>query len=152
MKQLIIIRGVPGSGKSTLADFFIQGCYCSFFGYSSYAAGKYPIVCEADQFFTNPVTHEYKYERSKLQEAHDWCQRKVKGAMNDEVPVVIVSNCFIRQWEMEPYLSMAVECGYTVQEIICKGEFESVHGVPKEKIEKMKESFEYVPSARNFGI
>ncbi len=146
MKQLIIIRGVPGSGKSTLAKLLREAWLIAW---------DYIPNFEADQFFTNPRTHEYKYERSKLQEAHDWCQRKTKEAMNDEVPVVIVSNCFIRQWEMEPYHIMAAECGYTVQEIICKGEFESIHGVPKEKIERMRETFEYVPlyaSTRNFGI
>jgi predicted kinase len=57
MKELFLLRGLPGSGKSTLAK----------------SLGGMQI--EADKYFMDG--DEYKFDPSKLKEAHAWCQNAV---------------------------------------------------------------------------
>ena len=53
-----------------------------------------------------------------------------------------VSNTFVRKWEMQHYVDCAKHYGYTVVEIICIGNFNNVHGVPAEIIDRMRNNFE----------
>ena len=64
--------------------------------------------------------------------------------MRDGKPLVIVSNTFTRKWEMEHYKALAETYGYTLQEIICNGNFQNVHDCPPYVIQKQRERFEYV--------
>jgi hypothetical protein len=43
---------------------------------------------------------------------------------------------------MEPYVEFAEHHGYQIQEIIVKGNFGSVHNVPKETVDRMLKNFE----------
>jgi len=138
-KVLIIIRGVQGSGKSTLARMIRnaitpldeQGTTQPFPHY------------EADMFFIDPETGVYSWDSSKIGQAHRWCQWKVNGAMEAGEPTIIVSNTFVKKEEMQPYVEMAEQHGYVVQEIICKGRFKNVHSVSEEKVEAKRKAFEY---------
>ena len=128
MKQhILIIRGLPGSGKSTLAK--------------AMCANKTYAHIEADHFFCNPETGEYKFDPSKLQKAHEWCQKKCLTmlAMGKNV---VVSNTFTCIWEMHPYIDM----GFPYNILECKGNFKNVHNVPNCTIKKMRERWEpYIP-------
>lgn len=129
MKTLYIVRGVPGSGKSTFAKS-LGGTHF-----------------ETDSYFM--VGGEYKFDFTKLKEAHKWCQDSVNTAMisnhttglND---VIVVSNTFTQEWEMQPYFEMAKSWGYRVFSIIVENRHGGVneHGVPEDKIEVMKNRFE----------
>ena len=119
--KLVIIRGLPGSGKSTLARELFP----------------FHVLCEADQYFTDEETGEYRFDPSKLKEAHEFCKRKVKENL-EQGESVVVANTFTRRWEYEPYLKMAEN----PLVLIANGNFESVHNVPKEAIERMKKRFE----------
>jgi hypothetical protein len=55
---------------------------------------------------------------------------------------VIVHNTFTQLREMKPYMDLADEFGYSVSEIVCRGNFGSVHGVPEEAIERMRNRWE----------
>lgn len=127
-KILYLIRGLPGSGKSTLAKQITEN------------------VCEADDYFYLQYG-TYHFDPSKLQEAHDFCYNKCKSMMTEHVeighPVIAVANTFTRKWEMKRYLDLAKEHEYAVIEIICRGQFKNVHGVPYEKVEHMRKRFEY---------
>ena len=128
-KMLYIVRGIPGSGKSTFAKS-LGGTHF-----------------ESDMFFM--VDGEYKFDFTKLKEAHKWCQDRVGNAMilnitanlND---VIVVSNTFTQEWEMEHYFKLAKTYGYKVFSIIVENRHEgtNVHGVPEEKVEQMKNRFE----------
>lgn len=129
MKVLYIIRGVSGSGKSTLAfkiandNLLLSKCF------------------EADQFFRKDG--EYVFDASKLKEAHEWCRGNTEAAMKLGIPNVIVSNTFTQKWEYAPYLKLAEEYGYEVQEIIVRSNFKNVHNVPDEIVKKQRARFEY---------
>jgi predicted kinase len=128
-KKLYIVRGLPGSGKTTFAESL---------GGSHF---------EADQYFM--VNGEYQFDFAKIKDAHNWCQNQVSNAMllNYTANInktIVVSNTFTQEWEMQPYIDMAKEWGYTVFTIIVENRHggKNVHGVPDDKLEIMKNRFE----------
>jgi hypothetical protein len=153
---LYIIRGLPGSGKSTLAHQLV--------GYGNYF--------EADMYFTDPKTGEYKFDQTKLRDAHAWCLEGVKKAMRsryeiftDNVPwdpngepvstrgigyptPVAVSNTFTQLWEMQMYIDLAKSEEFSADWEVCIVEmhnnFGNVHGVPTEAIERMRSRWEKI--------
>jgi predicted kinase len=129
MKELFLLRGLPGSGKSTLAKS-LDG-----------------IHVEADQFFV--VDGEYRFDASKLKEAHNNCLTRVKSYMyifssNENSERIIVSNTFTQEWEMKPYFDLAEKHGYRVYSLIVENRHGGVneHGVPEDKLKLMKKRFE----------
>jgi len=126
MKKLLIIRGCAGSGKSTFAKTL--GC----------------PVFEADQYFIDSETGEYKFDASKIKLAHNWCKLRVEHSMEDGVDKIAVSNTFTQEWEMKPYFELAQEHGYMVFSIIVENRHggTNIHGCPEEKVEQMRNRFE----------
>lgn len=103
-RYLFIIRGLPGSGKSTLGEKIAQ---------------SFRTICvAADDYFTDNAGG-YQFEPSKIARAHQWCRDTVREAMLHEAEfpgewdAVAVANTFTRHWEMEPYLDLAEEFGWT---------------------------------------
>ncbi len=123
-KELFLLRGLPGAGKSTLAK--------SLGG----------IHFEADMYFVRDG--EYKFDVTKLKEAHEWCRSSVGGLMINEEPRLVVSNTFSQEWEMEAYYKLAETHGYRVYSLIVENRHGGIneHGVPNDKVEIMKERFE----------
>lgn len=124
MKNLILLRGLPGSGKSTLAKS-IGGSHI-----------------EADMFFM--IDGEYKFDPSKLKDAHNWCKKTAETAMKRGADKVIVSNTFTQEWEMAAYYDLAKTYGFTVFSLIVENRHNGIntHGVPDDKLEIMKNRFE----------
>ena len=127
-KNLILLRGLPGSGKSTLAKLLADKDYCHK---------------EADMFFVDRDGN-YKFEPSKIKDAHSWCQDEVAFLMKYEHSPIVVSNTFTQEWEMDAYYKMAEEFGYRVTSIITENRHggKNEHGVPDDKLETMKNRFE----------
>lgn len=126
MKKLIILRGPSGTGKSTI---------------SSAIASMTTPVFETDRFFT--YNHVYKFDISKLKNAHQWNQLEVERQMFHDVSLVIVANTFIAHWEMERYLELAEEYEYEVEIIKTPGPWDAnvlfernKHSVPLDVIER----------------
>lgn len=124
-QSLVLIRGLPGSGKSTLARIYSTNGF---------------IWYETDMWFETP--YGYDFQSALLTHNHQACKDAVAASLAAGHSVV-VSNTFTRKWEMQPYIEMAKMIGATVQILICQGEFENIHNVPKEVINRMKERFEY---------
>jgi predicted kinase len=128
-QTLIVIRGVPGSGKTTKAKQIIAEL-------SDHQVSHY----EADHYFTND-RDGYVFDATKLRQAHDWCRRQTRVALDDG-DIVIVSNTFTQNWELQEYIDMALAKSIPVQIIECDGDWQNVHGVPDSKVQAMRDRFE----------
>lgn len=122
-KILYLLRGLPGAGKTSLAEKLADFSFA------------------ADDFFYK--NGEYRFDASKLKEAHEWCKKCCVVSMELNVNSIAIHNTFTCKWEMQDYYDFAKEYGYEVVEIIIKSNFKNVHGVPEEKIKEMRERFEY---------
>lgn len=120
--KLTLIRGLPGSGKSTLAQ--------------KLARKHQAIHIETDMFFVD-ANGEYHFDPQRLSEAHQWCLARTIELLQAQQHV-IVSNTFVRHWELAPYRRYAKENHIPLEVLVCKGEFASVHQVPVQTIEKMR--------------
>ena len=125
MSKLTLIRGLPGSGKSTMAR--------------KIAAETGAMHVEADMW----VDYSQHGNADKVKMAHAICQSRARNALAYGGSVV-VSNTFTRQWEMQPYLDMARKHGVQVEIITAMGDYGSVHNVPAEAIQAMRERWEEV--------
>lgn len=121
MQELVIIRGLPGSGKTTYAKKYYP----------------YHVHLEADMFFGDP----YCFDSTKIKQAHQWCQEKTLEAVENKHNVV-VSNTFIKKWEMSFYENLAKERGMKLTVKTMKGNYKNTHGVPESVIERMRTTFE----------
>jgi len=127
MKQLMLIRGLPGSGKSTVAKLFDKALHF-----------------EADMYFLD-ADGNYQFDASKIKNAHNWCRHSVMDAMKEGHPIVVVSNTFTQEWEMDVYYLLAEELGYRVTSMIVENRHDgkNIHGCPDDKIEQMRNRFEF---------
>jgi predicted kinase len=127
MKQLILLRGLPGSGKSTVAKLFDKALHF-----------------EADMYFLD-ADGNYQFDASKIKNAHNWCRDSVMDAMKEGHPIVVVSNTFTQEWEMNVYYLLAEELGYRVISMIVENRHsgKNIHGCPDDKIEQMRNRFEF---------
>lgn len=126
MTELVILRGRPGSGKSTLAKS------SEFIRHTNY---------EADMYFIDPDTQQYNFDATKLYQAHMWCQRKTRESLENGVSVV-VSNTFTTMKEMKEYIAMAEELKIPLRVIKVIGNFQNVHGVPEEALQRMRDRWQ----------
>jgi predicted kinase len=123
-KTLILLRGLPGSGKSTTAKLFDTKAHY-----------------EADMFFMKDGI--YEFDASKLKMAHNWCSIQTQKSMVDDEPLIVVSNTFTQEWEMDLYYELAKNHNYRVVSMIVENRHDgkNEHGVPDDKLEIMKNRF-----------
>ena len=125
MNKLTLIRGLPGSGKSTMAR--------------KIALETGALHVEADMWFN----YSEKWRNESVKMAHAICQEQAHKSLYYGRDVV-VSNTFTQQWEMQPYLDMARQYGAQVEIITATGDYGSIHNVPAEAIQAMRERWEEV--------
>ena len=124
MASLILVRGLPGSGKSTIAQKLAQGV---------------GIHLETDMYFIEDG--EYRFDASKLNVAHAWCQATAFTWLAEGARVV-VSNTFTTVKELRPYFELGKEFGILPNVVHAQGHFKSIHNVPEDVILKMRERFQ----------
>ena len=125
-KTLFIVRGHPGSGKTTLG-LMIAPC----------------ATYSADDWFemqAHMLGKKYKevWSPAKLETAHDWCKQSTQTAMAIGASRVAVCNTFVKMEQVEPYIELAEQYGYQVSILRCENDFDNVHDVPKQTVQKMK--------------
>jgi tRNA uridine 5-carbamoylmethylation protein Kti12 len=130
MKNLILVRGTPGSGKTTLARNL-----CNLL--DNVMARHY----EADMYFED-AQGNYNFDAERLVLAHGWCLRKTREAL-EENRTVIVSNTFTTKRELKPYFNLAKEFFIVPVVYLAQNQFPNVHNVPAEKLQKMRDRFQY---------
>lgn len=134
MKKLVIIRGIPGSGKSTYANGLMKA-------YQS--EGRTTAHFEADMFFTHE-DGSYHWNPKQIGFAHQWCQNQVRESLKN-CDVVLVSNTSVKKKDVDIYVKIAQEAGAKYDIYRMFGQFQNVHEVPAETVQKMLESFEDYP-------
>ncbi|XP_036027807.1 NEDD4-binding protein 2-like 1 isoform X1 [Onychomys torridus] len=137
-KHLYLLRGLPGSGKTTLARQLQR---------------DFPraLIFSTDDFFFRE-DGAYEFNPDFLEEAHEWNQKRARKAMQNGISPIIIDNTNLHAWEMKPYAVMALENNYEVifREPDTRWKFNvqelarrNIHGVPREKIHRMKERYEH---------
>ncbi|WP_165311183.1 AAA family ATPase [Vibrio ziniensis] len=122
MLTLTLIRGLPGSGKSTLAKT-LNG-----------------VHLEADMYFVNEQG-EYLYRPEAIGEAHQWCQSQADYWLHQRENVV-VSNTFVKLWEMSAYKKLAKKYKAKLKIIVCRESYGNIHGVGEDVIERMRKDWQ----------
>ena len=99
-RTMFVMRGLPGSGKSTVVRKLLE---------------TFPraVDCSADKYFVS-VDGEYVMDRSRLKEAHQWCQDTARDACRTGTNVVIIDNTGVKRWELVAYFKLAMEFSYAV--------------------------------------
>jgi len=98
MRNVIVMSGVSGSGKST----YVKNRFVRYFE-----------VVSADDFFE--TSGKYKFDASKLSEAHGTCFRNFIEALQSETEFVIVDNTNTTCEEIAPYMLGAQAYGYEAE-------------------------------------
>jgi len=93
---------------------------------------------EADMFFERDGA--YVFDATRIKEAHAWCRNHASAALARGARVV-VANTFTRLAEMEPYFAMTSN----IKVIEASGHWQSVHGVPEDKLLAMAARWEALP-------
>lgn len=119
MTTAFILMGSPGSGKSTWIE------------------SRHPnaIVCSADHFFEKDGV--YKFDITKIEQAHSSCLRKFVKRVTDGVAgaPVAVDNTNTTIQEIAPYVALAVAYGFDVRFVRFIGHERTfgrnIHGCPE---------------------
>lgn len=126
---LYLIRGIPGGGKSTFAGQLEQ-------------SGLVDYVVEADDYFIDQHTGEYKFDASKLKLAHENCQASTSNLLLCGCSIA-VSNTSTTEKEVETYRKIAEDCNANFVSLVVENRHggTNVHNVPDDKIQQMKHRF-----------
>lgn len=121
MKKLILVRGCSGSGKSTFAELLSE------------------FVISADDYFM--VHGEYKFDPTKLHFAHKHSLDATETSMVNDVDQIVVANTFTTEKDLEPYIALAANHGYTVFSVIVENRHggTNIHNVPVERVKKQEQ-------------
>jgi AAA domain-containing protein len=133
-KTVHIFAGMSGAGKSTRAGRAFA---------EAEAAGRYPIICSADNFMRNPKTDEYEFKPQRIGECHNACLRSFVHALTHaQHEAIFVDNTNCTLAEIAPYIAVARAFGVepTVEIVemnVTEAYARNVHGVPFSAIEEM---------------
>jgi len=94
-KVIYLSRGPSGSGKSFEIKKYVP-------------SGN---IFSTDDFWGS----DYKFDASKLAQAHQWNQQRTEEAMKQNISPIGVDNTNLSWWEIEPYAKMAKKHKYDIK-------------------------------------
>lgn len=140
LRVCIILRGLPGSGKSSLAKQILE---------DTVKGDAKNHIISADNFFIRG--EKYVYDPAKISEAHQYANTTFCQFASEGKSPLIVDNTHRQYWEMYHYLSVAIQYDYHIELMepatpwkfnASKLSQKNTHGVPLNKIEKMRDDYE----------
>lgn len=135
-KTLYIVRGPAGSGKSTYCQKVLLPKIFE-------ETGAKIENRENDAFFTDACGN-YNWDPKKMWLAIKICRGQVQRDL-EKYGVAVVSNTFIDMSSMKDYFKLAEDMGAEVKVIRMGNWYGSIHGVPEDKIQQMKDNMVDVP-------
>lgn len=101
-RVLILMRGISGTGKSARAREF--------------AGENQSKIYSTDDFWgDDPDEYIRNFDPERLQEAHQWNQKRAIEAMKRGETPVIIDNMHLESHEARPYVQAANRFGYKVR-------------------------------------
>lgn len=91
-------------------------------------------------YFVDAQGH-YQFEPTQLTQAHTWCQQQTEKWLQQGESVV-VSNTFVKQWEMTFYRKLAKRYQAELVIEVCTGQFDNIHGVSDAVVKRMKRDWQ----------
>lgn len=139
-RHVFIMVGIPGSGKSTTAKKITHLAEEIY----EWGAGE---VVSADNFFMHDG--EYKFDPSKLGDAHKACMRHFLNLVMGGLRIIVVDNTNLSIESMAAFAAVAHVYDYSVtlvfHHISAEESFKrNTHGVPLAKCQQMFGQFEYL--------
>ncbi|KAJ8667366.1 hypothetical protein QAD02_009028 [Eretmocerus hayati] len=141
-KILVLMRGASGCGKSYLAKDIVK---------KTIKGELSNHIFSTDDYFSKINRGTYKFDGSKLADAHAYNKDSVANAMREGWSPIIVDNTNTQAWEMEYYAVKAVEHGYIVETLEPNTpwfskpgqlELKNRHGVQRQTIQRMLDRYE----------
>ena len=126
-QKLILVRGLPGTGKSTSGEGLVQHGYAD-------------VHLEADMYFVGD-DGVFNYRQGEIGRAHAWCKEQTNLHLHAG-KTVVVTNTFVRRWEMQFYLDLARKLRIPVEISTRKVVFKNTKNVPERIMEKMRQNWE----------
>lgn len=135
LPPVFLVSGISGSGKTTYIKKHLPNT----------------LVCSADHYFEQGGI--YRFDPTKLGEAHGACLRKFTGAVSDPlgmrsaIDAIVVDNTFTTALELAPYVALANAYGVTPEIITLHTEAgiaykRNRHDVPLRTIQRMFDTLE----------
>ena len=121
---LRIVRGIPGSGKSTWAKKMFKS-----------------VMLENDMFCMK--NDKYMFDAELHIDRIKDCENFTEQFLAKDMDVVVV-NTFVKGEYMNPYFALAFKYKAQVEVYTVVGDFGSIHDVPDDIIQSMKDSWESI--------
>jgi predicted kinase len=125
---LYLIRGLPGSGKSTFAKCLLNNLPDT------------ARLFETDQLHTDSEG-KYHFAIENAAENHKFLWQCVYDHLGKGYSA-IVANTFITKGQILPYICLGIQMDAKINIITCQGDYGSIHDVPEEIMDKMRENWE----------